>query len=47
MPLTVLGQYAKGLAHHNAEDAQAIQNRRADQVAAVAGRRPAPDRGLG
>jgi hypothetical protein len=27
MPLTVLGQYAKGLAHHNAEDAQAIQDR--------------------
>jgi hypothetical protein len=27
MPLTVLGQYAKGLAHHNAGDAQAIQDR--------------------
>ena len=27
MPLTVLGQYAKGLAHHNAEDAQTIQDR--------------------
>jgi len=27
MPLTVLGQYAKSLAHYNAEDAQAIQNR--------------------
>ncbi|MBF5094963.1 hypothetical protein F1643_11135 [Azospirillum sp. INR13] len=27
MPLTVLGQYAKGLAHHNAEEAEAIQTR--------------------
>jgi hypothetical protein len=27
MPLTVLGQYAKGLAHHNAEDAAALQTR--------------------
>jgi hypothetical protein len=27
MPLTVLGQYAKGLAHHNAEDAKAIEDR--------------------
>ena len=27
MRLTGLGQYAKGLAHHNAEDAQAIQDR--------------------
>ena len=27
MPLTVLGQYAKGLAHHNAEEAAAIQTR--------------------
>lgn len=27
MPLTVLGQYAKGLAHYNAEDAAAIQTR--------------------
>jgi hypothetical protein len=27
MPLTVLGQYAKGLAHHNAEEAQEMQTR--------------------
>ena len=27
MPLTVLGQYAKGLAHHNAEEAGEIQTR--------------------
>jgi hypothetical protein len=27
MPLTVLGQYAKGLAHHHAEEAEAIEKR--------------------
>ena len=27
MPLTVLGQYTKGLAHYNAEEAEAIQIR--------------------